>query len=122
MSNTMLDRVTLEKIKYIIVGQLDKRMIEPDVDVSLLEAFTESVINVRVRAMVWGEPVGEEKVISFPRDWWQAFKKRWFPKFALRLWPVIYTEHHIETKAYYPDFRPSLPEQGYGFQATDRIQ
>ena len=29
----------------------------------------------------------EEK---WPSDWWQAFKDRWFPKWALRRWPVHY--------------------------------
>ena len=28
-------------------------------------------------------------VVQFPRDWWQHFKQRWFPKRALRRWPVL---------------------------------
>jgi hypothetical protein len=25
---------------------------------------------------------------SWPKDWWQAFKQRWFPDWAIRRWPV----------------------------------
>lgn len=50
----------------------------------------------------WKEPT------HVPADWWQAFKERWFPDWALERWPVrnrtIYTVHkksrvcpHIKT-------------------------
>jgi hypothetical protein len=32
--------------------------------------------------------------ISYPRDWWNHTKKRWFPKWALSRWPVELTCHH----------------------------
>lgn len=34
----------------------------------------------------------EEKLASYPRDWWQAVKQRWFPFWILRRWPVEYTQ------------------------------
>ena len=27
---------------------------------------------------------------KFPRDWWEAFKERWFPEWARKRWPVVY--------------------------------
>ncbi len=27
---------------------------------------------------------------KYPADWWEAFKERWFPKWALQRWPVKY--------------------------------
>jgi hypothetical protein len=43
---------------------------------------------------------------QWPTDWWQAVKARWFPKFALKQWPVIYTK--INVKAIYP--KAALPD------------
>jgi hypothetical protein len=28
--------------------------------------------------------------VAVPKDWWQHFKQRWFPGWALRRWPVQY--------------------------------
>ena len=36
----------------------------------------------------------------WPRDWWQAFKLRWFPKWALSRWPATYDEIDIERRVY----------------------
>lgn len=36
----------------------------------------------------------------WPTDWWQAFKERWLPKWALDRWPVQYREIHIDQPIY----------------------
>jgi len=33
---------------------------------------------------------------KWPKDWWHAFKDRWFPAFLLRRWPVQYEEIDID--------------------------
>ena len=49
--------------------------------------------------------------VQWPADWWQHFKERWFPKWALRRFPVRYTHRlghprkTIDASAYYPDFK-----------------
>lgn len=35
----------------------------------------------------------EERLLKTPANWWQHFKLRWFPKWALRRWPVLYEYH-----------------------------
>ena len=35
----------------------------------------------------------EERYMKTPADWWQHFKERWFPGWALKMWPVVYIEH-----------------------------
>jgi len=37
---------------------------------------------------------------SYPADWWQAFKDRWFPKWLLRKYPVQCREIIIHKKIY----------------------
>lgn len=45
----------------------------------------------------------ESQTVIFPADWWQSFKKRWFPAWALKKWPAKHTEVTFEANAYYPD-------------------
>lgn len=39
---------------------------------------------------------------EYPKDWWQAFKERWFPKWALRRWPVEMEVIDIDHAIYGP--------------------
>jgi hypothetical protein len=41
------------------------------------------------------------KEIRWPLDWWQHLKERWFPKFALKRWPVRY--HTFKIDLLYPE-------------------
>ena len=34
--------------------------------------------------------------VSFPADWWEAFKERWFPSWALARWPVVRREFRAQ--------------------------
>ena len=34
--------------------------------------------------------------LSFPADWWQALKERWFPGWMKARWPVEYKRYHVE--------------------------
>lgn len=47
--------------------------------------------------------------ISYPRDWREAVKARFAPKWALKRWPVRETKHEIKLDAIYP--KMALPEK-----------
>ena len=57
----------------------------------------------------------DEKTVTYPADWWQAFKQRWFPRQALINWPVI--QRTITLKAYelHPEIAlpPNTPRRAY---------
>lgn len=36
----------------------------------------------------------------WPSDWWQAFKDRWFPAWALKRWPVQYKTISVHERRY----------------------
>lgn len=42
----------------------------------------------------------ERVIVEWPSDWWEAFKERWFPTWALRMWPVKYETRAIEAYEY----------------------
>lgn len=37
---------------------------------------------------------------KWPADWWQAFKERWLPKWALTRWPVKYDGVYVREMIY----------------------
>jgi hypothetical protein len=37
---------------------------------------------------------------SYPKDWWEAFKERWFPKFLLNRYPVEYEIKTFKREVY----------------------
>jgi hypothetical protein len=49
-----------------------------------------------------------EKEHSYPRTWWDAFKERWFPKWAKRRWPVDYRRVKISGEIIYPDLTKEI--------------
>jgi len=52
--------------------------------------------------------------VKYPADWKQAFKERWFPKWALKKWPVQYTTIMLAAETLFYDFHNPLP--GYEYQ------
>jgi len=35
----------------------------------------------------------EQRMLEVPANWWEHFKQRWFPAWALKRWPVL-TKHY----------------------------
>lgn len=54
------------------------------------------------------------KEISYPSDWKEAFKERWFPKWLLQKFPVKYTRY--DAKVLYPLIQ--IPEQANRVEFT----
>lgn len=65
----------------------------------------EEVSGQAIRA-IYKCAVYEELKAQFARDWWQAFKERWFPKWLLRRFPVEYTQ--IFAKHKFPHWKKEL--------------
>lgn len=48
------------------------------------EALRGTIVQLDGLVALWRS----QATIEVPADWWQHFKQRWFPAWALRLWPV----------------------------------
>jgi len=42
--------------------------------------------------------------ISFPSDWWEAVKERWFPEWLLKRYPVEYTKRVFDARLAFPEY------------------
>lgn len=56
----------------------------------------------RLTYHVFGQRL-DEQVVEHPSDWWQHFKHRWFPAWALRRWPVVLAKHTMKLMGFYPE-------------------
>ncbi len=54
--------------------------------------------------------ISKRQEIAVPTDWWQHFKARWFPRWALARWPVKQTVHVLlleaKASALFPEVEP----------------
>jgi hypothetical protein len=114
MQNVELEQVTLEKLKFGIIKYLTPEFLIDMVTVSNHIDFMADEIAIAVRGFVWGEKESaQHEEIEYPRNWKQAFKERWFPKWMLKRWPVQTTKIILDVRAIYPTFKPKVDGHEY---------
>lgn len=79
-------------------------------DVEAIKDDARREAQLRFRAEIACQLLPTAKIdwqIDLPADWWQWFKARWFPAWAIKRWPVQTTNygHKVELQRYvaYPD-------------------
>ncbi len=102
-----ISTITLDKIEMALSHAVDPSVLMGVHADRYIDQMTERVA-FQIRGYLLGEKL-KGKIIKHPRDWWQSFKERWFPAWALKRWPVEYTIHTVTFDVIYPDFKPSLP-------------
>lgn len=119
MSDTKQDEVTIETITLKMLPLAIRRALaESSVadmirDVRRVEMYGAAIgmqCAYEIRAFVWAQEK-ESREIRYPADWWQAFKARWFPRWARRCWPVRHTRWRCRVCAMYPSLRLSPKEE-----------
>jgi hypothetical protein len=105
----------IEKLRIACVAYFSKEMLA-DVKIRTSEhtTFVCDSLAIQLNATVFAQRL-DEQTVEYPADWWQAFKERFFPGWAIRRWPV----HRIVKimrlyGAYDPHCFPVLPEEKYG--------
>lgn len=109
-----VNEITLHEIAQSLMAELDPKYLSK---AEILEYVTIAgkKIAIQVRAFVYAE---EESVkhleIEYPDGWWEAFKDRWLPEWALKRWPVRYICHVVDVEVIYPEVRPQI--EGHEFK------
>jgi len=96
--------VTLVKEKFVILSYFSDDLRE----IRVMSSFGDDVI--KVTQEFWAECLGD---IRYPVDWWQAFKKHFFPKWLLHKFPVRYKIFNVEQA--YPKY---IPHESLGKSCT----
>ena len=101
---TQVEARKLETVRYKLAARLSEAELH-NFDVSVIVDRLAEQIEFRVQHELYAEKHPQRRII-YPRDWWQAFKKRWFPGWLLKRFPVVYTEYVISVATLYPDIKP----------------
>lgn len=100
-----LERIQVEAAEMIGIDLCDARF--------TMDILPE--ISDRMRCRLKGYLLGDkhpDKVVKWPRTWWDAFKVDCFPEWAFDRWPPEYSYHTFSFVTLYPDYKPKLrPEQ-----------
>lgn len=84
--------ITPETIRYELQRFHAERFFSPEVMRAIsMESYRHAATGDLVMRLtgivaVWRE----ERLLKVPADWWQHFKQRFFPGWALKRWPVLY--------------------------------
>jgi len=105
--------VILERLKFVAREAITKEMLT-SVSVKFLEDhFTDNII-FQWKAAIAGQSL---RTIRYPKDWWQAFKERWFPKGFKKWRPVEYKV--IDVYALYPSI--AMPDKFTGIHIQESL-
>jgi len=106
ISGLNYDKIVLETIQLQIQHLISKHELLN----TSSEVWLDNILNSIVVSLKQYIPKHELKEInhSYPKDWFQAFKERYYPKFILKYYPVEYTTIKLVVKDLYPDI--ALPD------------
>jgi hypothetical protein len=114
-SGLVTEEVQLRFIKERVQMAISRQVLEYLVDPSVvIDRNLESiVVDLKAQILAENEPFKTYSV-SWPADWWQHFKERWFPEWLKQRFPVSHEKTAIDMFATYPECRQKLPEETYG--------
>ena len=99
------EKIILNKLRFAMTFDVGQQVLESlHVSIDVNEMASSHI--VRGMAELWGQTFTKQRE-SWPRDWWQAFKQRWFedgwigPR-LLQRWPVRYSYIEFDPKVIYP--------------------
>lgn len=88
MSLEGIEEVALTRLKFAGQTWIDRLLLEESaLGLDRIVKMEAERLTMTVVSNVLAEHLGAEAV-SFPADWWQGVKARWFPAWALKRWPV----------------------------------
>ena len=82
--------------------------------VSVFRPEDMDAVVISMMDFIWAQNMGCHEY-SWPRDWWQAVRQRWCPRWWLARHPVLLHRKFFQVHVAYPEFRPPEPLKGKAF-------
>ncbi|HEU5276864.1 MAG TPA: hypothetical protein VFU97_24620 [Xanthobacteraceae bacterium] len=99
------EQMRLERLRFAADLVISRAVVESPDGLDLVRSYTDDYVR-RVAFDLVGRKA--EHVVTFPTDWWQHFKQRWFPAWALKRWPVRLTEVRATASQLFPEIKPAF--------------
>ena len=107
----MINKVEFENMTFAVIAPINKALIESfaqPAEVNIIKHWVEDVVVAQVKQRIFGRQVLHEE-ISYPANWKEAFKERWYPECAKNRCPVRYTTKTFDVR----ELVPSLDIPGH---------
>lgn len=102
---------SVEFRKFLIgMHQSIHRHMLSDLVIDAEELADHIVLNIK-RELYAQHPGPGVVSVTYPKTWWQHFKLRWFPKWLLRRYPVIYNVRKVDIQVVYPTLNIAWPQK-----------
>jgi len=95
--DNLIDTLEIERLKLIAIQEFAKELIYPqDVKLSISEHthFMFDSFALRMVAEFLGK-LEKDTIVSYPENWKESFKERWFPQWLKTHYPIKYTEKSV---------------------------
>ena len=106
-----MNEVELENMTFAVVASISEALIEAfaqPAEVHIIKHWAEDVMVAQIKQRIFGRQILHE-VISYPANWKEAFKERWYPAWARDKWPIRYTTKTFDVR----ELVPSLNHPGF---------
>lgn len=111
LADLAVTEVTLRQEQFRAQALLNVHdLARPGDHIKLMKHCTGSLL-LSIGRHVWAEDAGT-KTVTLPLTRWESFKRRRFPAWLLRRFPVVPRTVTFDAVFVYPDFKPGLPERG----------
>lgn len=95
-----IDNTTLYSLRFCARGVVSDAVLEDYALHSEYSHILEGLV-LTVERRVWARQIDEQE-IKYPATWWDAFKERWYPAWALLRWPAQHRCHSWKAYHTYP--------------------
>ena len=95
-------QVSLEMERFETLRRITEQFVMNAVELQSWKDYLKDDMVVAMTYHVFGQRL-DEQTVEYPADWWQHFKQRWFPAWALRRWPVLNTVRTMKLMGFYPE-------------------
>ncbi len=92
--------VELERIQFAQTFEIDADVLA---ERSRLDFMTNDVGSQLARIYHHVYARKAEQVVEYPATWWDAFKLRWFPRWAIKRWPAANARVVVKAQALFPE-------------------
>ena len=106
-----MEEIELENMTVAVIASVNKMLAKhfaQPAEVNMIKHWIEDEVVIQIKQRIFGKHI-LHKVISYPADWKEAFKERWYPVWAKDKWPIRYTKETFDVR----ELVPSLNIPGY---------
>ena len=98
-----------QELENMMIGAMAKIQLDlveefaqpANVNYTLMDDWFENALTVSVKQRIFGKQILHEE-ITYPTNWKEAFKDRWFPEWAKARWPVLHTTKTFDVREVVP--------------------